>query len=342
MPLLLAPAAVGAQIGAPAEPAGTIGPATAVVGARVAAPAKGATAPRKSATATGKAATTPASKPTLGKVVGVLTDAATGETLIGGQVGVQGLALGNVSDETGSYHINSVPPGKQTLTVEYLGYLPLTKEVDVQPGGPTTADFALTPEPITGEEVVVEEKSVIDLSDRVESTALPTLQSTGLKEVEIERSDTTLMEEWHRSWKDFSVLYSIEYPMMGQQVYFRRPPEMTPPPPTAAGEESGKRDARATALEGAPAPAELEAGNPSAGGAQVGSDARRPAATGETGRLTPPSSAPTRGEGDSPPADLPRKPRGVQNDSPRPSQLAEQPVAPGRALPAASPSHGTR
>ncbi len=275
--LFLVPVAARAQAARPAkvvQPAGALAPATAVVGARVGAPTK---------------------KPVAGKVVGVLTDASTGEPLIGGQVGVRGLPLGNVSDETGTYHINNVPVGKQTLTVEYLGYLPQSRELEVQPPGPTTVDFSLTPEPIAGDEVLVEENSVTDLSDYVERTSVPTLEPAPLHEVEIERSDTTLMEEWHRSWRDFSALHLIEYPMMGERVYFRRPPG--PPAPARVTSSPEETDAAPTTPAGEAKPA---------------------------------------------PAPAPRAPARVQNASPAPSQLAEQPGAVERARATGSSTGATR
>jgi hypothetical protein len=284
--LVLVPAPGRSQTARPAETvqaARALAPATAVVGARVGAQAK---------------------KPVAGKIVGVLTDAATGEPLIGGQVGVQGLPLGNVSDETGAYFINNVPVGKQTLTVEYLGYLPQSRELDVQPAGPTTVNFELTPEPIAGEEVVVEENSVADLSDYVERTPLPTLKPAPVTEPEIQHSDTTLMEEWHKSWRNFSQLYSIEYPMMGERVYFRRPPGVPPPSrATPAGDE----------VEASP---EAEAAPPRAAQPAAASAANAPAKAGT------PSAAPAK----------------VQTASPAQRQLAEQPAPPDRALKPSTPA----
>jgi hypothetical protein len=186
-------------------------------------------APGDAAAAVGQASRHAKHDREMGRVVGRLTDVVTGEPLVGGQVSVQGLALGNISDDAGAYFINNVPLGKRTFTVEYLGYVPQSKEHSVQPGNSNTLDFALDPTPITGEEVVVEEEFVADLSGEIEKTAAPAFRPVALREVAITKPDTTQMEEWHRSWKGEPTIFSIEYPMMGESVYFRRPPSKPSP-----------------------------------------------------------------------------------------------------------------
>jgi hypothetical protein len=251
-----------------AQMAGVLAPATAVIGAGIAAPAK---------------------RPAMVKVVGVLTDASTGEALVGGQVGVVGMPLGNVSDDSGGYFINNVPAGRVTFKVEYLGYETLVEEHEVRAGSPNTLDFALEPTPIEGAEVVVEEQSTTDLSDYVERTPPPTLQRSAPREAEIERSDTTLMEDWHRSWRNFQPLYSIEYPMIGERVYFQQPSAPTAPArlarPQAAPEKEGapsadkQRSRGGTAGSSADEKRPASRRSPGSGGAS-GQLAEQPAAAG--------------------------------------------------------------
>jgi hypothetical protein len=349
--LLLAPSLASAQAVAPGEavqPAGALAPATAVVGSGVPAPGK------------------KAPKLAIAKVVGTLTDAATGEPLVGGQIGVQGLPLGNVSDDTGAYYINNVPAGKQTFTVEYLGYQPAAREVVIEPGAPVTLDFALDPEPIEGDEVVVEENSLMDLSDYVNRTAAPVLKPSPLKQMELERSDTTLMEDWHKSWKDFNALYSIEYPMMGERVYFRRPADLPSPPAIEAPspDELGPEADASAADSGTPAPKAAPTGKPTSGkgSRQSGASAATPAkakpgtaaqpAKGKPGMAVTPAKgkpgtaaqpAATSRPGTPKPTSPAPKPRTAQPAGSRgPSQLAEQPPSPAPAPKAASPGRGTR
>ncbi|MFN2432551.1 MAG: carboxypeptidase-like regulatory domain-containing protein [Gemmatimonadota bacterium] len=186
---------------------GVLAPATAVIGARASAPA--------SRSGRSEAAT--------GRVTGTVYDAATGEPLVGGQVAVRGMPLGNVSDDAGAYFINNVPVGRQTFTVEYLGYEPQSKEHQVEGGISTTLDFSLEPTPIAIDEVVVEEEAVRDLSEYAERTPLPTLKAAEARPLEVAESDTSLMEQWHRSMRDLTVVHEIEYPLAGVKVYYHRP-----------------------------------------------------------------------------------------------------------------------
>jgi hypothetical protein len=217
--------------------AGVLAPATAVIGARLAEPPS-----RRSATAA------------TGRVTGTLTDAATGEALVGGQVAVQGLPLGNVSDETGVYFINNVPAGDQTFVVEYLGYEPQSRSHEVKGGTSTTLDFQLSPTPIAMDEVVVEEKAELDLSEYVDRTPAPVLVPRDPRPVEPVESDTSLMTEWRRSMRDSQRLHAIDYPLAGMKVYYWRPPVRRVPPPAPrppAGEAAASPPDSASAAAGA-------------------------------------------------------------------------------------------
>lgn len=210
MALVLAETAAGqqsspARVGAgTTAAAGVVAPATAVIGARAQrGPTRGAA--------------------TTGRVTGTLTDAVTGEWLVGGQVAVRGLPLGNVSDDIGVYFINNVPAGAHTVAVEYLGYEPQAKELDVAAGAEATLDFALQPTAIELQEIVVEEETVRDLSEYVEKAPRPEFDVEPLREVDVARSDTSLMEQWHRDMRDLTVVHAITYPLAGTTVYYRRP-----------------------------------------------------------------------------------------------------------------------
>ncbi|MBA2564582.1 MAG: carboxypeptidase-like regulatory domain-containing protein [Gemmatimonadetes bacterium] len=159
----------------------------------------------------------------VGKVAGRLTDGVTGEPLVGGQVTVRGLPLGNLSDDTGSYHINNIPVGSQAVVVDYLGYEPQSKSLQVEPGLAASLDFVLAPTAIEAEEIIVEEEAVADLIHYVEQTPAPRFTKPALREVEVEEPDTSLMEEWHRSMRDGATVQAIEYPLQGTRVYYRRP-----------------------------------------------------------------------------------------------------------------------
>lgn len=75
---------------------------------------------------------------------GTVTDADTGETLIGANVAVEGTTLGTATDLDGRYAIPGVPAGAQTIRISYTGYQTTTRDVTLQPGETATLDVTLT------------------------------------------------------------------------------------------------------------------------------------------------------------------------------------------------------
>jgi len=59
---------------------------------------------------------------TTGKIAGQLTDAVSGEPLIGANVIVEGMALGAATDYEGFFTILNIPPGKYSVRFNYVGY----------------------------------------------------------------------------------------------------------------------------------------------------------------------------------------------------------------------------
>lgn len=91
-----------------------------------------------------------------GRVRGVITDAITGETLAGANVILQGnSSVGTATNLDGEYIINRVPVGTAILVGRYIGYANTEVEVTVERGETTTINFEMTPESVTGEEVIV-------------------------------------------------------------------------------------------------------------------------------------------------------------------------------------------
>lgn len=58
----------------------------------------------------------------VGKISGRITDRKTGETVIGATVKIENSSAAGASDVEGRYVLNSLPAGKYTVTVSYLGY----------------------------------------------------------------------------------------------------------------------------------------------------------------------------------------------------------------------------
>ena len=73
-----------------------------------------------------------------GSVRGVVTDAETGEPVIGVNVGIAGTSLGDATDNDGSFFINLVPPGEYRLVTSSVGYGVESTEIKVEAGEVTT------------------------------------------------------------------------------------------------------------------------------------------------------------------------------------------------------------
>ncbi len=98
---------------------------------------------------------------TTGKIVGVVKDKNNGENLIGVNVLIEGTYLGATTDLEGAYLILNVPPGKYTLSYQYIGY----REVQMS-GINVSVDFT-TRVNIELEEALIElEETIIVVADR--------------------------------------------------------------------------------------------------------------------------------------------------------------------------------
>src|SRR4030042_106157 len=59
---------------------------------------------------------------TTGKVQGTVRDQATKESIVGANIEILGTELGTASDENGDFFILSVPRGRYTIEISYIGY----------------------------------------------------------------------------------------------------------------------------------------------------------------------------------------------------------------------------
>ena len=96
---------------------------------------------------------------------GTVTDASTGEEVIGATVKVRGVAGGTITDAMGNYKITANVG--QTLEVSYIGYT--TKQVKVARGG--QLDIQLSEDATSLDEVVVVGYGVMKRSDLTGSVA---------------------------------------------------------------------------------------------------------------------------------------------------------------------------
>lgn len=91
-----------------------------------------------------------------GKISGVVTDAATGEPLIGANVLIEGTTMGAATDFEGYYVILNVPPGNYSLRCTMIGFQAKTVTgVDVNINQTSEINFDMQDEAFQTEEVVV-------------------------------------------------------------------------------------------------------------------------------------------------------------------------------------------
>ncbi len=90
-----------------------------------------------------------------GTISGVVSEASTGEFLVGVNVGIQGTSLGSPTNIDGEFIINRVPVGSYVLVISSIGYKPQEIEIEVVSGEKIEVNVALEQEAIEGEEVVI-------------------------------------------------------------------------------------------------------------------------------------------------------------------------------------------
>lgn len=90
-----------------------------------------------------------------GQVRGVVSDAVSGETLIGVNVMVEGTNIGSATNVSGEYILRRVPAGQQTLIFSYIGYQRTEQEVTVENGETVELNVDMSQEAVEGSEVVI-------------------------------------------------------------------------------------------------------------------------------------------------------------------------------------------
>lgn len=91
----------------------------------------------------------------MSRVNGFVTDAESGEALIGANVFISETSQGMATDKNGYYIINAVEPGEKTLIVSYLGYDLEKQSITLTADQTTTIDIALKPTTLNLDEIVV-------------------------------------------------------------------------------------------------------------------------------------------------------------------------------------------
>jgi TonB-linked SusC/RagA family outer membrane protein len=90
-----------------------------------------------------------------GSVVGTVTAEGTGNPLSGGNVFIVGTGLGTLTNETGQFLIERVPPGTYEIEFSYVSYSSSRVEFTVAAGQRATVNAALSLDPLMLDEIVV-------------------------------------------------------------------------------------------------------------------------------------------------------------------------------------------
>ena len=96
-----------------------------------------------------------------GQVHGVVRDHATGSTMTGVSVVVDGTNFGTATDGLGAFALQ-LPEGLYRLRFSFVGYRSVVDSVEVSRRAAVSLNVILTADPIEAEEVIIEDSSVID------------------------------------------------------------------------------------------------------------------------------------------------------------------------------------
>jgi outer membrane receptor protein involved in Fe transport len=108
--------------------------------------------PSAHATQSGSPALSPGLRPTL---IGTVTNQATGRTLEGARVVLQGTGRETLTDEQGTYRFDDIAPGNVTVSVSYTGLKTLETPFVVAASGTSRRDIELTSDIYTLSRLVV-------------------------------------------------------------------------------------------------------------------------------------------------------------------------------------------
>jgi len=102
-----------------------------------------------------------------GMIKGVVTEAETGNPLVGTNIVLVGTRLGATTDTEGNFEILRVPPGTYTIESSFIGYKKESKEVTVRRDGEVTVNFDLVVDVLGLDEIVVTGMGGVQIKEKL-------------------------------------------------------------------------------------------------------------------------------------------------------------------------------
>jgi hypothetical protein len=115
----------------------------------------------------------------VGAITGYITDAATGEPLVGANVVINGTAIGSATDVTGKYYIASVNSGTYNVKVAYIGYETISVNLEIKAKHIANLNIPLQQSDLALEEVVITGNKPLIQKSMTSSTSIISSDETG-------------------------------------------------------------------------------------------------------------------------------------------------------------------
>lgn len=113
-------------------------------------------------------------------ISGTLKDHINGEVLLGATVQLKGTAIGTITNEYGFYSL-TVPKGKYTLLISYLGYVTITREIDLTAN--QKLNFELKEDTAQLDEIVIKTEESKKINLRTPQMSVSKLSTKTIKRI---------------------------------------------------------------------------------------------------------------------------------------------------------------
>ncbi|MGD8780167.1 MAG: TonB-dependent receptor [Ignavibacteria bacterium] len=117
-----------------------------------------------------------------GSIKGKITDAKTGEALMGANIMLKETNTGVAANENGEYSLEKLSPGNYTLVIKYIGYTTKEETVEVAANRTIELNIELDPSAFDLNEVVVT-GSMVETKKKTLGTAITVLKAKDLEEM---------------------------------------------------------------------------------------------------------------------------------------------------------------